>query len=650
MIKKFSLLTIAVLIAATSINLHASEYYGFKLGGVSVNSDNCKNITGSNIKAYDPSKPFSAVYTRGNMTLTLTNVKIERTGSDNRAIFVEHDGLNVVFEGTNLLLASDAAPVRTSANLSFRCKNGGSVTIIGGSEDAIYINKNPNADENNYRNWVYFHEGDYTIKATNSYAIHGLSSYSQIVFFEGIRMDIYGSKGDLCDLLNVEIFVPEASDGTSQIILRHNTSTPTAQVKNLGSITMTHEDPNEIFGVPGNDVEIVQPGGAYFAPAFKTIVYPGSDGLISDYDIIFKRAVPIDQAHFPDASFCNYLFTLQKTYPGFFTLPETKAIKTINASGRSISTLEGIGYFPNLENLFCFNNNLDTLDISPLTKLRLLSCASNNLTRITISHLNSDLTTFYCQNNKLTDLYLNYQNNLETLYCQDNELTSLTLPAEGANLKYLNCSHNNISYFVLKSSYESLKTCDCSYNNIYTQIHISTFQLLESLKCNNNRISMITGGNNPYLTTLDCNNNALTEIKTGNWPLLKTLNAYSNKINSSLDYMIENLQERTDSIDLHFADLDDANEQNSISSEQVNAMRAKKWIPYYRKDGVWLPYTSSLLGDVNCDGSVNAADVTALYNYILNGDTTYLATSDVNNDDAVNAGDVTAVYNIILGN
>lgn len=59
--------------------------------------------------------------------------------------------------------------------------------------------------------------------------------------------------------------------------------------------------------------------------------------------------------------------------------------------------------------------------------------------------------------------------------------------------------------------------------------------------------------------------------------------------------------------------------------------------------------SGGILGDVNCDGSVNAADVTALYNYILNGDTTYIATSDVNNDDAVNAGDVTAVYNIILG-
>lgn len=62
------------------------------------------------------------------------------------------------------------------------------------------------------------------------------------------------------------------------------------------------------------------------------------------------------------------------------------------------------------------------------------------------------------------------------------------------------------------------------------------------------------------------------------------------------------------------------------------------------KDSAGIP------GDVNGDGSVNAADVTALYNYILNGDETYLATSDVNGDGAVNAGDVTAVYNIILGN
>jgi len=58
---------------------------------------------------------------------------------------------------------------------------------------------------------------------------------------------------------------------------------------------------------------------------------------------------------------------------------------------------------------------------------------------------------------------------------------------------------------------------------------------------------------------------------------------------------------------------------------------------------------STIVGDVNGDGSVNASDVTALYNYILNGNTSFLATSDVNGDGSINASDVTAVYNIILG-
>lgn len=53
--------------------------------------------------------------------------------------------------------------------------------------------------------------------------------------------------------------------------------------------------------------------------------------------------------------------------------------------------------------------------------------------------------------------------------------------------------------------------------------------------------------------------------------------------------------------------------------------------------------------DVNCDGTVTASDVTALYNYILHGDTQYLDTSDVNADGTVTASDITKVYNIILG-
>ena len=54
-------------------------------------------------------------------------------------------------------------------------------------------------------------------------------------------------------------------------------------------------------------------------------------------------------------------------------------------------------------------------------------------------------------------------------------------------------------------------------------------------------------------------------------------------------------------------------------------------------------------GDVNGDGTVTAADVTMLYNILLNDDYTGVVNGDQNGDGSVTAGDVTAVYNILLG-
>lgn len=54
-------------------------------------------------------------------------------------------------------------------------------------------------------------------------------------------------------------------------------------------------------------------------------------------------------------------------------------------------------------------------------------------------------------------------------------------------------------------------------------------------------------------------------------------------------------------------------------------------------------------GDVNCDGQVNAVDVTIIYNYLLNGDETYKDTCDIDGDGIISAVDITALYNILLG-
>ena len=54
-------------------------------------------------------------------------------------------------------------------------------------------------------------------------------------------------------------------------------------------------------------------------------------------------------------------------------------------------------------------------------------------------------------------------------------------------------------------------------------------------------------------------------------------------------------------------------------------------------------------GDVNGDGQVTSADITALYNFILNNDDSAIVNGDQDNDGDITTHDVTFVYEIILG-
>lgn len=92
----------------------------------------------------------------------------------------------------------------------------------------------------------------------------------------------------------------------------------------------------------------------------------------------------------------------------------------------------------------------------------------------------------------------------------------------------------------------------------------------------------------------------------------------------------------------------------SIDMRDVDVSRIKVRIACWEADTYCALSVKELVvdnnpADVNGDGVVNAADVTALYNWILNNDASSLKNGDANEDGTVNAGDVTAVYNRILG-
>lgn len=68
-------------------------------------------------------------------------------------------------------------------------------------------------------------------------------------------------------------------------------------------------------------------------------------------------------------------------------------------------------------------------------------------------------------------------------------------------------------------------------------------------------------------------------------------------------------------------------------------------------DGVLtVTFPSSVYGDVNGDGVVTSADITALYDYLLNNDSSHLVNGDVNNDGTITSSDITGVYDVLLGN
>ncbi len=58
----------------------------------------------------------------------------------------------------------------------------------------------------------------------------------------------------------------------------------------------------------------------------------------------------------------------------------------------------------------------------------------------------------------------------------------------------------------------------------------------------------------------------------------------------------------------------------------------------------------TVAGDVDGDGVCTAGDITALYNYLLNNDSSAIVNGDQDGDGTITAGDITFVYNILLGN
>jgi hypothetical protein len=180
----------------------------------------------------------------------------------------------------------------------------------------------------------------------------------------------------------------------------------------------------------------------------------------------------------------------------------------LDVSGKGIEDITGIQDFVSLQALYCFSNNLTSLDVSKNSNLRILTCGLNQLSRLDVSE-NLELTQLSCDFNLLTEIDVSKNNALESLYLYNNKLSFIDV-SQNTMLTNLSLAYNQLTTIDVSKN-TALIQLGCEYNQL-TSINISNNTMLEFLSCYNNILTNIDVTNNSLLTALNCQNNLLNAL------------------------------------------------------------------------------------------------------------------------------------------
>ena len=153
------------------------------------------------------------------------------------------------------------------------------------------------------------------------------------------------------------------------------------------------------------------------------------------------------QTYIPDDNFESYLESngMGNGIPNddYVLSSNIYMVTNLDISNQNISDLTGIEGFYSLEYLYCYSNQLTSIDITQNIFLEELACNDNNLSSLDITE-NIFLNYLDCKNNNLSSLDVTHNDSLRTLYCSNNQLTTLDV-SNNIFLEGLNCSNNLLS-------------------------------------------------------------------------------------------------------------------------------------------------------------------------------------------------------------
>ncbi|EOS81649.1 hypothetical protein C817_00378 [Dorea sp. 5-2] len=183
---------------------------------------------------------------------------------------------------------------------------------------------------------------------------------------------------------------------------------------------------------------------------------PEKPNLAVDGEDTTEQELPIDEAHFPDANFREYIKAkIDTDKNGSLNQSEIEAVSQIfnnvSTGCHDIKNFKGIEYFSNLRDLVLGDGrSVESLDVSKNTKLDEIYIYNN--CQITNLVLNSDLRGFgYFKGSQITNVDVSNLK-LKWLWCDGNLVPSLmSIPTlqyiklyNDVHLPYLDLSNHNI--------------------------------------------------------------------------------------------------------------------------------------------------------------------------------------------------------------
>lgn len=360
-------------------------------------------------------------------------------------------------------------------------------------------------------------------------------------------------------------------------------------------------------------------------------------------------------------------------------------LTTATITGNSALETLNVNSCPSLTTLKCYSNALTMLMVIGNTALNDLRCYYNaNLETITGLASCTAITYLDCEDCAITDLSdVNSLTNIASLWARNNKLTTLSVTGKSHLTKLrvngntlltdLNCSNNALTSLEV-SGCTALENFNCSENSSLTAItglnECTNLATLDNHLCN---FSSLNVSNMTKLTTLKCYQNKLTSLNVQGCSKLRLLNCYSNKLTSltvqgctalynlsihknqisgsGMTNLVNSLPTRSSSSYGYLHAIHTNEEGNSITADQIATANAKYWkVEKWNGYNGWEEMTISTRGDVNGDGEVTIADVTALIDYLLSGDGTglNLDAADCDNSGEVGIADVTALIDYLM--